>query len=269
MASYNTYLIDNELYVSVSTILNVENPGSFLIFWALRKFGGAEDSVKAYNAFMKEVSETGTEIHEVLEHDLLETGKAGEVLTERAAPAVAEWNKWKQEHEIKVIASEIQLHSKKYRVAGTCDLVAEIDGQLYIADFKTGSVQEKAFTQMAAYKQMLCEVPKKDRIPGIEKADLAVINVHRDGKPVEFITHRDYYKDQPMEPEDHLAIFHSLRYVWAKRNLKSKKFAPIIKDMSAIIDPLNKDFHKEMLTSFEPKRRTNNKRRKKTCQTKK
>lgn len=239
--SYNTYLIDGKLYVSVSTILNVEGAPA-LIPWALKRFGPSDNPLQAYNDFMEDVSDQGTRIHAFIEHTLKGDAKAAaSMVSDDIAPAITSFLNWLDENEIEMIQSEYQCKSDKYRVAGTCDLVAKINGKLYVADIKTGSVQAKAFTQMAAYKSMMLEAGLK--IKGLDKAGLAVLNVHRDGGAVKFITHNDYYKGQ-MDVNDELEIFHSMRYIWGKRSLKNKKFSPIIKDMSSLISPLAEDFKK-------------------------
>lgn len=259
MGNYNSYYIDGEIYVSVSTILGGESAGD-LVRWALNKFGldkqdvleMMQDSKRLkefyscktdYNKWMRWVSNKGTKIHAVIESDLKEAGDAHELVDEETMPAVQEYLKWKNKHKLKMLESEVQCHSKKWRIAGTCDLVAEIDGELYICDIKTGSVREKAFTQMAAYRAMLSQMPEmKKKLKGIEKAKLAVLSVHRDGNPVQLITFDEFYKGSDMTETDELGIFHALRYIWAMRNIKSRKWSPVIKNMEELIAPMTKKF---------------------------
>jgi len=63
-----------------------------------------------------------------------------------------------------VFASEIALYSKEYGVAGTCDLIADFQGELSVIDFKT-SIKEKKrefidgyFMQTTAYSLMFEEI---------------------------------------------------------------------------------------------------------------
>lgn len=238
--NYNSYLINGELYVSVSTILNAESMGD-LVKWALKKFGPAEVPLSSYFQFMKEVSSLGTSIHKFIEFDLKKLKLDAAEIPDEALPAIEQYITWKKDKKIKMIASERRCHSEKWRIAGTCDLVAEIDGELYVVDIKTGSLVAKAFSQLAAYKAFLCQEKKANRIPGIEKAKLAILSVHRDGEPVKLVTLEDYFNDEQDE-KDQLGIFHCLRYIWAKRNLKSRRWRAVVKDMSELMNPLETRF---------------------------
>lgn len=241
---YNTYLIDKELYIGVSAILNCESMGDFLVPWALRTFGPEEDPIAAHKFFMETVSATGTNIHKFIELDLL--GKTDEsLITDQTVAAIETYLKWKAEHEIEVVALEKVVHHEEWRCAGTLDAVLRVDGKLYVVDFKTGKFKPRYFTQLSAYWALLCAEPKKKRIPGIEDAELAVLEVLRDGSKANaaFITLSDKYKNE-ITREDELGLFHALRYVWYMRNLKSKQFQPIIKNMDTLLNPMEDSFQK-------------------------
>ncbi len=92
---------------------------------------------------------------------------------------------------------------------------------------------------MAAYRAFMQQEKKK--IKGIDDADLLVINLHRDGKPVELHTLDSYYKGR-IKIDDELGVFHSLRYIWFHRNIKSKKFDAVIKNMKDVMHPLEERF---------------------------
>lgn len=250
MANYNCYLLDKngqtttdlnkgDLYISVSTILKME--GKDLIKWALRAFGTAEVPLKAYDEYMEKVSSLGSRIHAYVEKDLKGEKIDESAILEDELPAIESWHNFKDKHVIKLLASERTVFSPRWRTAGTVDLVCELDGSLYVADFKTGGVYPSAFTQMAAYKAFMCEEPKSRKIKGIDSADLMVINLHRDGKPVECHTVDSYYKGR-IKIDDELGMFHCMRYMWYHRNIKSKKYEMIIKNMQDIMSPLNKRF---------------------------
>jgi hypothetical protein len=239
---YNSYLIDGELYVGVSTILNVESAGDFLITWALRTFGTQPDPIAAHQHFMDTVSQTGTSIHKYIECDL--AGQDGGAFAkDDTINAITTYHEWKKEHAIKIHASELRVHHPGWRCAGTLDAVLEIDGKLYVVDYKTGKFKPRYFTQLAAYKAMLEAQPKRLRIPGIELAELAVLEINRDGSPAKFITLKDKYADS-ITYNDELGIFHSLRYIWYLRNLRSKQYNPVIKQMEDLMHPMEKNFQK-------------------------
>jgi len=247
---YNSYLLDKngnktidlengDLYVSVSTILKGE--GKDLITWALRQFGPEENPLKAYQAYMEKVSDLGSRIHAYVEHDLKDIPLDANQVQEDMLPAIKAWHNFKNANKIEMIASERIVFSPKWRIAGTCDLVVKINDVLYVADFKTGGIYPSAFTQMAAYKAFMCQEPKSKRIEGIENADLAVIGLHRDGGPVDFSTLKLYHKGR-VSIEDELGVFHCLRYLWFQRNVKSRKFEAVIKNMREVFHPLEERF---------------------------
>ena len=239
---YNAYLIDGELHIGVSAILNTESMGDFLVPWALRTFGGEENPTEAHQQYMESVSSTGTQIHKFIEKNLAGEN-AEDLINEQTVGAIQQWLDWSKNNKIEVIASEKQVSHLVWRCAGTLDAVLKINGKLYVVDFKTGKFKPRYFTQLAAYKAMLCNEPKKIRIPGIEQAALAVLEILRDGDPVKLITLEDKYKGEVTE-EDELGIFHSLRYIWYLRNLKSKQYQPVIKNMDVLLNPMDKDFKK-------------------------
>lgn len=246
MANYNSYIIDNEIYISVTTVLGMEDK-SGLIYWALKNFSG----IPEYKEFMNSVSGIGTNIHGYIEQDLLGNKPDQQHYLPEAQKAISNWIQWRDDNKVEIIATELKTHSKKWRIAGTCDFLGRINGELFVGDFKTGSVQPSAFTQMSAYKSFMREMLENDpkAIQGItleelETARLAIINIHRDGDPVKFIPLEEFQSGELTE-RDHLGIFHSLRYVWGKRNLKPRsKWYPVIKNIQELVDPLNEDFRK-------------------------
>lgn len=87
----------------------------------------------------------GTQIHEAIEV-YLETGKV-EVKTEypnEVTNALKGFAKFTQDHpEYKFKNAEIALTSDKYGFNGTIDCLAEVNGKLIIADWKTGEAKDK------------------------------------------------------------------------------------------------------------------------------
>lgn len=61
---------------------------------------------------------------------------------------------WAENKNVKFIASELSVFSRKYFYAGTFDFVCEIDGKRYLGDFKTSSgiYGREYFAQCAAYR---------------------------------------------------------------------------------------------------------------------
>lgn len=75
-----------------------------------------------------------------------------------AENAVISYYEWEAQHNPKPIHCEIPLVSEVYRYGGTIDLYAEIDGQYWLVDFKTGkALYPEMWYQVAAYEQLLLE----------------------------------------------------------------------------------------------------------------
>jgi hypothetical protein len=100
--------------------------------------------------------ERGTRIHHALEHILLRQPLAAE---DRDMPAIAGARAWLNEHKVKPIEVEAYLINEKLGYGGTCDLIAEIDGEVWLLDWKTsksvawpsGAVYDEMRLQLAAY----------------------------------------------------------------------------------------------------------------------
>lgn len=244
-AKGNPDLKRGDLYISVSQILAMESAGDFLINWALRTFGGQLDPIKAYRTYMDQVSDLGTRLHSYIEHDLKGIDVDPASLTPDLLPGVESWHAFRSQHKIKVIETERVLFSKKYRFAGTQDIKLYIDDQLYIADLKTGTVLDKAFVQLAAYKYMNKEMKLKNS----ENAKLLVLGGSdsqskiANGGKIQMHTLDSWFTGDIKE--EHLfAAFMCLRYLWQIKNLESKKFQPAIKGFDKVLEPMIERFLK-------------------------
>lgn len=259
MANYHAYLIDTktgksvfyadkpdlskgDLFISVSQILSMLGGGDFLIRWALTTFGGYVDPLKAQQEYMDKVSTLGSKLHKYVEYELKGQEYPEDELTEDMYPGILSWDKFKNEHTVEMVDSELVLHSKRYRFAGTIDARLKIDGKLYIVDFKTGSVQDKAYIQLMAYKTMLQEMGLSD---GSE--DLLVLgggdskSKWADGGKI-FMHTLDSKFNGRVSQQDLFVRLMCLRELWFQENVKSRKFQPIIKGMQEYIDPIIQDF---------------------------
>lgn len=226
-----------DIYVSVSQILSMEGAGDFLTRWLLNTFGARSNPLESYEAYMQTVSSLGSRLHAYFEADLM--NQPIPEVKEDMLPGIESYHTWKAEHEVEVVDVEKVLHSKKYRIAGTRDLKIKVDGQLYIADWKTGSVQDKAFAQLAMYCYMGREMGEADNVD----AKLLVLGGAdsktkiADGGAVKMHTLESWFSDEVTQA-DMFAWFQCLRHLWYLKNIKSRKFQPVIKDMSKVIDPM-------------------------------
>ncbi|MCK9461622.1 MAG: PD-(D/E)XK nuclease family protein [Proteobacteria bacterium] len=114
---------------------------------------------KAHTEEKDLAGEMGTAIHKWVEDYI----KTGEVPNMPSYPDDAEFEKkviqgvnafltWVEENDVKFIASEKFVYSKDHDFVGTLDIVAEIDGELYVLDLKTSNgVYDEMRLQVAAY----------------------------------------------------------------------------------------------------------------------
>lgn len=81
-----------------------------------------------------------------------------QLMTDQAKRGVEAFHKWLDAHHVKIRASERRVFSKEYFYAGTCDFVAEVDGEPGVGDIKTSSgIYPEMRLQTAAYQQALQE----------------------------------------------------------------------------------------------------------------
>jgi hypothetical protein len=269
MANYSCYLLDSDgnqvfynqkpdlakgdLYISISQILGMLGGNDFLIRWALKEFGGQLDPIGAHSSYMERVSALGTALHKYIEYDLKGLSFPDAELTEEMLAGIQSWYQFKAEHTIELVDSERVLFSRSLQCAGTLDLRVKIDGELYVADLKTGSVQSKAFIQLAAYKHMMKEMGLSD---GSEK--LLVLggadskSKISNGGRVCMHTLESWFKGRVSEKQLFTALL-CLRELWRFENLGSRKFEPVIKGMDRYLDPLVQRFHQAFDDSLKEK----------------
>lgn len=132
-----------------------------------RLFEILEEARYAHKKKKEDAAEKGTDLHALVEEWVgeqirLYEGRVGapdNLINERFAP-IRKFIDWAAENNIKFIASEKRLYSKKWWVAGTCDLIFEKDGKRYVGDIKTYKKiwDRTPFFQCAGYAMMWFEM---------------------------------------------------------------------------------------------------------------
>jgi hypothetical protein len=120
---------------------------------------------QAHRKAMQAAATIGTTVHEVIEKALrteIQTGVATTFLAHDGGQKVTEclekWLEWRRQVDLKVIAVEKRLASQDYGFAGTLDLLAEVDGEVSVIDFKTGkAIYAESYLQNCAYRVALAE----------------------------------------------------------------------------------------------------------------
>jgi ATP-dependent exoDNAse (exonuclease V) beta subunit len=147
------YRRNGKYYPSVTYVLGYYPKGKFFENW-LKQVGFSADYI------VKKAAEEGTQVHELAEAYL--NGEELNFLDERGRPQynpdvwqmflrfVEFWETFKPT----LIETEVHIFSDELKVAGTCDLIVEINGELWLLDLKTSNqIQTVYELQTAVYGQ--------------------------------------------------------------------------------------------------------------------
>jgi hypothetical protein len=172
-------LKDGTRVPGVTTVVGVLNKPA-LVPWA-NKLGLQGIDTRTY---VDALAAVGTAAHATILADL--SGKGAEsalVDLDRITRDLAEncylsFCAWRNQHELKPIALEVQMVSETWRYGGTADFVGYVDGVLELVDFKTGKgIYPEHFIQLAGYSAPLVEnkiinkLPLQYRILNIPRAE--------------------------------------------------------------------------------------------------
>ena len=151
------YRRNGKYYPSVTYVLGYYPKGKFFENW-LKQVGFSADYI------VKKAAEEGTQVHELAEAYL--NGEELNFLDERGRPQynpdvwqmflrfVEFWETFKPT----LIETEVHIFSDELKVAGTCDLIVEINGELWLLDLKTSNSLHKSYDlQLASYAKALEE----------------------------------------------------------------------------------------------------------------
>ena len=145
------YRRNGEYYPSITYVLSAYPKGKFFEDW-LKKVGYSADYI------VKKAGEEGTQVHEMIEAFL--NGEELNFLGANGRPLYHPdvWQMflrfvdWWEEYNPTLIETEVHLFSDEIKVAGTCDMVCEIDNELWIIDFKTSNNLQTTYDlQTAVY----------------------------------------------------------------------------------------------------------------------
>ena len=212
------YQRNGEYYPSVTYVLSHYPKGKFFEDW-LKKVGYSADYI------VKKASEEGTQVHEMIEAYL--NGEELKFL-EHGRPMYAP-NIWQmflrfvdfwEEYKPTLIEAEIHLFSDKLKIAGTCDMVCEINGELWIIDFKTSNHLQTTYDlQTAIYAKCFeeCFGKKVDRtgILWLKSSKRRAKKDKMQGKGWEMY-------ESPRTQEDNLNIYRAVRTLFDIENPNHK-----------------------------------------------
>jgi hypothetical protein len=151
------YRRNGEYYPSITHVLSYYPKGKHFEDW-LKKVGYASEYI------VKKAAEEGTQTHNLCEDYL--NGEECSFLNQYGNPAYPPhvWQMflnfvdfW-ETHKPTLIETEVHLFSDKLKVAGTCDLVIELNGERWILDLKTSNHLQTTYDlQTAVYSECYSE----------------------------------------------------------------------------------------------------------------
>lgn len=156
------YRRNGKYYPSVTYVLGYYPKGKFFENW-LKQVGFSADYI------VKKAAEEGTQVHELAEAYL--NGEELNFLDERGRPQYNPdvWQMFLRFVEFwelynpKLIETEVHLFSDELKVAGTCDLICEIDDKLWLLDVKTSNMVHSTYElQTCVYGQCYKECYGKE-----------------------------------------------------------------------------------------------------------
>lgn len=157
--------VEREMVVQVSSQLYEDmhsKPKMTAVNWKLT-LNTMLGKAKAASKELAKAGEIGSQVHALVEWTL--TGELGldagpaPAITAAAQSAFSAWQKWRETVHLKPVMIEQTVWSRKHGFAGTLDLLAEVNGELAVVDWKTGkAVYSEAHLQNAAYRHAIREM---------------------------------------------------------------------------------------------------------------
>ena len=120
-----------------------------------------EEAKTAHRKKKEKAGDLGTQIHAEVESIIKQAIQAtdGLVAPQEGSPQINHFVKWAIDNKVKFLETEKCVYSKSLFLGGIVDIICEIDGQLWIADIKTGSgIYPEMFAQCSGYNLMLDEM---------------------------------------------------------------------------------------------------------------
>ena len=215
------YRRNGQYYPSVTYVLQSYPKGKHFEDW-LKKVGYSADWI------VKKASEEGNAVHLMIEKYF--KGKELNYLNEHGNPQYNPdiWQMflkfvdfW-ETYNPTLIETEVHIFSDELKVAGTCDMVCEIDGELWIIDFKTSNHLQTTYDlQSAIYAKMYeeCFGKTAERI-GVMWLKSKSRGQDKSGKKLKGKGWEIY--ESTRTQEENLDIFKSVKQIFDLENPKHK-----------------------------------------------
>ena len=223
------YKRNGEYYPSVTYVLSSYPKGKYFEEW-LKKVGYSAEYI------VKKAASDGTQVHEMIEEYL--NGKEMNFLSSTGNllydPNV--WQmflrfvEWWETYKPILRATEVHLFSDNLKVAGTCDLVCEIDDKLWVIDFKTSNQIHTTYELQTAvytkcYEECYEKKVEKQGILWLKSNKKKAIEGKMQGKGWEMVEPKRTY-------EENVDTFQLIQKLFQLENPKHK---PIFTEFKTVV----------------------------------
>ena len=213
------YRRNGQYYPSVTYVLQCYPKGNHFEDW-LKKVGYSADWI------VKKSAEEGTAVHELIEEYF--EGNEMNFLNEKGNPKMHP-DVWKmflrfvdfwEEYQPELIETEVHLFSDELKVAGTCDMVCEIDDELWVIDFKTSNHLQTTYDlQTAVYAKCYEECYGKT----VDHTAVLWLKSSKRGPKDGFMQGKGWeIYESSRTPEENLDIFKTVKKLFDLENPKHK-----------------------------------------------
>jgi len=99
-------------------------------------FSLLESAKRNFRKVSQDALDVGSAVHHAIEY-YLKTGKEPVITDDRVLAGFIAFLEWKDQHKLKPIKVEYTIYDSEGLYGGTLDLLCQLDGKVYIVDFKT------------------------------------------------------------------------------------------------------------------------------------
>ncbi len=121
-------------------------------------FALLEDAKRNFRKVSRDALDIGSAVHHAIEH-YLKTGREPIINNDQVLAGFVAFLEWKDEHQLVPVKTEHTVYDSEGLYAGTLDLLCQLDGKVYVVDFKTtkkpkgNKPYEEWAYQLAAYSK--------------------------------------------------------------------------------------------------------------------
>ena len=215
------YQRNGEFYPSITYVLGYYPKGKFFEDW-LKKVGYSADHI------VQKAGKEGTQVHEMIEGYL--NGEEFNFLDKSGYPQYDPniWQmflrfvEWWETYNPTLIETEVHLFSDELKVAGTCDIVCEIDDELWIIDFKTSNNLQTTYDLQTAiygkcYEECYGKTPQRYGVLWLKSSKRKAAKDKMQGKGWEMY-------ESSRTQEENVDIFKTVKKLFDLENPKHKPY---------------------------------------------